>query len=115
MSDGLLVTTPTVLDFSLGARPPSSILREAIMLSESQFRFGDISNMGQRTGAVECIALYEGYLRDNAARLSTIPTGDIRTTANPTLHWMQATGTFNVDSEASLAHPVRGDPPRAVR
>ncbi len=107
MSDGILATTPRVLDFSLGARPSSSILREAIMLSENQFHFGDISNMGQRTGAVERIALYEGYLRDIAGLLNTIPTGDIRTTASPTLQWMQATGTFNVDYEADTERVSR--------
>lgn len=96
------------LAFSLGAQTViKDFLGGIIILTENQFKIGDVITIGQITGTVEHISLRATYLRDSEGKLNLIPNGDIRTISNLTNQWSQTIITFNFDYNADVEHVLR--------
>jgi small-conductance mechanosensitive channel len=96
------------LAFSLGAQTIiKDFLGGVVILTENQFKIGDVITIGQTTGTVEHISLRATYLRDSDGKLNLIPNGDIRTISNLTTHWAQVVVTFNVDYEADMERALK--------
>ena len=109
------------LAFSLGAQTViKDFLGGIVILTENQFKIGDVITVGQITGTVEHISLRATYLRDSEGKLNLIPNGDIRTISNLTNQWSQTIVTFNFDYDTDMEHAfhiledairiVQGDP-----
>jgi small-conductance mechanosensitive channel len=91
------------LAFSLGSQTIiKDFLAGVIILSENQYKIGDIITIGQMTGTVEHISLRATYLRDNEGKLILVPNGDIRNISNLTTHWAQVIITLNFDYETDV-------------
>ena len=95
------------LAFSLGAQ---TVIRDflggIVILTENQFKIGDVVTVGQITGTVEHISLRATYLRDSEGKLNLIPNGDIRTISNLTNQWSQTIVRFNFDYDNDMEHTL---------
>lgn len=91
------------LAFSLGSQIIiKDFLAGVIILSENQYKIGDIITISQVTGTVEHITLRATYIRDSEGTLTLMPNGDIRSISNLTTHWAQVVITINLDYESDM-------------
>lgn len=95
------------LAFSLGAQTLiKDLLAGVILLSENEFKIGDVVTIGETTGTVEHITLRATYLRDINGGLNIIPNGDIRSLSNLTSRWSQTIVTLNFDYSTDMERVV---------
>jgi len=92
------------LAISLGA---TTIIQDyiggAIILSEDQFRVGDVVEVGGVAGEVVRMTLRATYLRDATGKLYTVPNGSIRLISNVTRDWARAVVDVTLDYAADPA------------
>jgi small conductance mechanosensitive channel len=86
------------LAISLGATTMiQDYIGGAIILSEDQFRVGDVVEIGGVAGEVVRMTLRATYLRDAAGKLYTVPNGSIRVISNITRDWARAVIDLTLD------------------
>jgi small conductance mechanosensitive channel len=92
------------LAISLGA---TTIIQDyiggAIILSEDQFRVGDVVEIGGVAGEVVRMTLRATYLRDATGKLYTVPNGTVRLISNVTRDWARAVVDVTLDYAADPA------------
>lgn len=92
------------LAISLGA---TTIIQDyiggAIILSEDQFRVGDVVEVAGVAGEVVRMTLRATYLRDATGKLYTVPNGSIRLISNVTRDWARAVVDVTLDYAADPA------------
>jgi small-conductance mechanosensitive channel len=74
-----------------------------IILSEDQFRVGDVVEIGGVAGEVVRMTLRATYVRDAAGKLFTVPNGSIRVISNVTRDWARAVVDLTLDYAADPA------------
>jgi small-conductance mechanosensitive channel len=92
------------LAISLGA---TTIIQDyiggIIILSEDQFRVGDVVEIGGVAGEVVRMTLRATYLRDAAGKLYTVPNGNVRLISNVTRDWARAVVDLTLEYETDPA------------
>ena len=68
-----------------------------IILSEDQFRVGDVVEIGGVAGEVVRMTIRATYVRDAAGKLYTVPNGSIRVISNVTREWARAVVDITLD------------------
>jgi small-conductance mechanosensitive channel len=74
-----------------------------IILSENQFRVGDVVEVGGVAGEVVRMTMRATYLRDANGKLFTVPNGSIRVISNLTRDWARAVVDLTLDYDADPA------------
>ena len=71
-----------------------------MILSEDQFRMGDVVEIGGVAGEVVRMTMRATYVRDAAGKLYTVPNGSIRVISNVTRDWARAVVDLTLDYAA---------------
>jgi len=74
-----------------------------IILSEDQFRVGDVVEVGGVAGEVVRMTMRATYVRDAAGKLYTVPNGSIRVICNLTRDWARAIVDLTLEYETDQA------------
>src|SRR5579859_1383568 len=74
-----------------------------IILSEDQFRVGDVVEVGGVGGEVVRMTLRATYVRDGAGKLYTVPNGSVRVISNLTRDWARAVVDLTLEYETDPA------------
>jgi len=74
-----------------------------IILSEDQFRVGDVVEVGGVAGEVVRMTMRATYVRDAAGKLYTVPNGSIRVISNLTRDWARAIVDLTLEYETDPA------------
>src|SRR5258708_3549442 len=93
------------LAISLGATTMiQDYLGGMIILSEDQFRVGDVVEVGGVDGEVVRMTMRATYVRDAAGKLYTVPNGSIRVISNLTRDWSRAIVDLILEYETDPAN-----------
>jgi len=74
-----------------------------IILSEDQFRVGDVVEVGGVAGEVVRMTLRATYVRDATGKLYTVPNGSVRVISNLTRDWARAVVDLTLEYETDPA------------
>jgi len=92
------------LAISLGATTMiQDYIGGVLILSEDQFRVGDVVEIGGVAGEVVRMTLRATYVRDAAGKLYTVPNGSVRVISNVTRDWARAVVDLTLEYETDPA------------